>query len=65
MLLICPVLNPGSTILDLFSDRLKNIPGKRQKIQITIDADGDHTIKNNCTDQQNLWPIQNIDSNIR
>ena len=56
---------PGSTFLDLFNDRLKNILGKRQKIQITIDADGDHTINNNCTDQQNLWSIQNIDSNIR
>ena len=38
---------PGSTFLDLFNDRLKDIPGKRQKIQITIDEDDvDHTIGN-------------------
>ena len=40
---------PDSSLLHLYDDRLKHMPGKRENVQITIEADVENLIVNKST----------------
>ena len=54
-----------SSFQNLFHERLEQMPGKRERAQITIDAVIEHTIGNRTEYIDKTWAVQNGSSKIR
>ena len=56
-----------SSFQNMFEQRLQQMPGKREKVQITIQADIEHTLGNRIRNREYrkvIWSVQNGSSQI-